>query len=195
MSLINVIAAAHGGQCFALLARRLQVSEGAAARGTTAIVSLLLPLIESEVASEAGMAQFLRRLTSGGFGRILEDGAAFSDSELRMQGRDLAQQYLASGAIDKEALNVALAQSTLSADQFAQLVPHATVLMLAAVQRRLERPLREVTTGGPRGGGTGDLTRRIDARATSGLGSVPEQPTASPGLIATLIGRFSQPAR
>ncbi len=144
MSVINVMAAAHRGQCFSLLGHRLQLAEDDVARGVVALARVLLPIIEQEVSNPAGMAAFLKRLAEGRFTAILDDPQAFADSDLKMRGRNLAHRYLNDGSIDRDGLELTLQESGLTSDQLARLLPHAIVLTMAAVQRRLQRPLREI---------------------------------------------------
>jgi len=196
---MNLIAAAHSGQCFALVGHRLQLKEDAVARGVTAIGRVLLPIIEQEVASPAGMADFLGRLANGRFSALLESEQAFGDSDLKMRGRDLAHEYLNNGTVTRDALETALDESGLTPDELARLLPHAIILILAAVQRRLEAPLREIverTAGKSRKRVEGDRVTLVADLIRDGERLDTTEPPPIPSRLSSFLQRaMSLPGR
>ena len=100
MSLYNLIAAGHNGQCFGLLARRFMIGEPQAGRALRLLLPALLPGFEAWIESPGGMLSFLQLLSRGNHQTTLSSPTIFSNHFERDRGVQLIKQFRAAREID-----------------------------------------------------------------------------------------------
>ena len=144
MSLYNLIAAGHNGQCFALLARRFMIGEPQAARGVRMLLPALLPGFEAWIETRSGMTAFLTQLSRGSYHNLLSSPAMFSNHFERERGLQLIETLRSAREIDGADLARAVESSGLNYRVLLQMAPFAALLMLAAIRTASERPMREI---------------------------------------------------
>lgn len=141
MKLFHLVASAHQGQCFHLIAQRVQVNEQSVAVVAERLFGLFYGLIEAEIETTAGMARFLRQIERDPCHSVLTEPRAFGDPELRVHGQKHAEWFIARSGITGAELKPILAEAGLDVEAFARVMPYIAMLMMGAVAKRLEAPL------------------------------------------------------
>ncbi len=144
MSMHDVIAAGHQGQCFALLARRFMISERQAAVAVQRLLPALAQPFEAWVSNPAGLDTFLLGLSKGGHERTLENQAIFSNQFERERGNQLLAQFRQAREIESAEIGRAAIASGVSYRVLLQLLPFVALFMMAGLRATLEQPAREI---------------------------------------------------
>ena len=144
MSLYNLIAAGHNGQCFALLARRFMISEPQAARAVQFLIPALLPSFESWLSAPGGVAAYLQLLSRGNYQQALASPTIFSNHFERDRGVHLLETFRAAREIDGADFARAVEGSGVSYRVLSQMAPFVALLMIGALRIKTEAPLRQI---------------------------------------------------
>ena len=155
MSLYDLIAAGHRGQCFGLLARRFMVSEPQAARAVRFLLPAIMPAFDTWVASPGGLISFLGLMSRGGYDNALSAPAVLSNRFERDRGAHLLETFRSVRKIDDADLARAVEASGLSYRVLVQMLPFVTLFMMGALRISAQQPLREI------------LVRRLGAKMKS----------------------------
>jgi len=144
MSLFDVIAAGHRGQCFALLARRFLVNEPQAALAVRFLLPAVLPSFEAWVSEPAGLTSFLDAMSRGGYDGALTLPATLSNSFERDRGVQLLELFRSVREIDGADIARAAEASGLTYRVLLQMLPFVALFMMAALRINSQTPLREI---------------------------------------------------
>jgi len=144
MSLYDVIAAGHRGQCFALMARRFMISEPQAALAVRHLLPVLLPSFEAWISAPGGLASFLEAMERSGYEKALVSPAVLSNHFERDRGLHLLEQFRSVREFDGAAFGQAVAGSGLSYRVLVQMLPYVALFFMGALRTGCEAPLRDV---------------------------------------------------
>jgi hypothetical protein len=139
-----VLASAQNGQCYANFARRYGIDEIQAAEASYFLIKSLLPAFDRWISELDGMQQFLASLSRDGFERILVEPEAFSDRMLRDRGGHIVAVLAGIAAPEAGCVRAAGAAAGVSLEMLGRMLPHVGVLLMAALHRKCEQPLRDV---------------------------------------------------
>ena len=156
MSVYDLIAAGHRGQCFALLGRRFMISEPQAALAVRHLLPAVFPAFEAWVSAPGGLAAFLDAMNRGGYEQALSTQSVLTNPFERNRGAQLLEQFRSAREIDGASMAVAVDASGLSYRVLLHLLPFVVLLMMAGLRLASQTPLREI------------LNRRTGARLKPG---------------------------
>ena len=144
MGLYDIVSAAQGGRCFYNFGRRLQIDETRAAETVLHLMRALRPSFESWLGRPGGGFLLLESLSRDGFDQLLASTARFTDSRMRDRGYRLVSEWIASAPLGIAALDKAAAASNLSRETLMRALPWIAALMMGALQRAADRPMRRI---------------------------------------------------
>lgn len=144
MSLYDVVSAGQSGRCFYNFGCRLQIDEGRAAATVYHLIRALRPSFDGWIGRPGGGCRLLESLSRDGFDRLLTSTTGFTDKRLRDRGYRLVSEWIAAAPLDIAALDLAVAASTVSRETLMRTLPWIAALMMGALQRAADRPMRRI---------------------------------------------------
>jgi hypothetical protein len=144
MSLYDVIAAGHRGQCFALIARRFMISEPQAALAVRYLLPAILPSFEAWASSRPGLAAFLDAMSRGDYEKALLSPAVLNNHFERERGLQLLDQFRLARELDDGELAQAVEHSGVTYRVLVQMLPFVTLFMMAGLRISCEKPFRDI---------------------------------------------------
>ena len=190
MGLYDLVSASQGGRCFYNFGRRLQIDEARAAETVFHLMRALRPSLESWLGRPGGGYLLLESLSRDGFDRLLASTASFTDSRIRDRGYRLVSEWIASAPLNLAALDKAVAASNLSRETLMRALPWIAALMMGALQRAADKPLRRILARH-----RGDrFAEHVSEPYTSLLAEMNEPQKGASGLSRTLdslVGRLT----
>lgn len=196
MSLYDTIAVSHRGQCFALLARRFRIDEGQVADVVYALLRELTVSLDVAIADRGRLTLFLKDLGRGDYLRLLIDDSVFADQGLRDRGLRIVAGLGAIRPLDMDDIDDRAQGTGVNPATVRQMLPFVTMLMMAAVRHKAERPLRHLLAAKR---GDRAATRPSDPFMTLAQGLNQPEPAriARPPvrLVDALFGRGSRPLK
>ena len=144
MSLYDVIAAGHRGQCFGLLARRFMIGEQQAALAVRHLLPVLLPSFEAWASAPGGLPAFLDAMNRGGYEKSLSSPAVFTNHFERDRGIQLLLQFRAAREIDGGDITQAVDGSGVTHRVLVQMLPYVALLLMAGLRATTEAPFRDI---------------------------------------------------
>jgi hypothetical protein len=142
MSLYDTVAASHRGQCFALLGRRFRLDDMQVADLVYVMLKELTASLDLVISERKGLIAFLDDLGQGDYVRMLADQSVFSDQRLRDRGLLILGKISEVRPLDREAIEDMAALNYSDAATCRQMLPYVSMLMMAAIRQRAERPMR-----------------------------------------------------
>ena len=144
MSLYDIIAAGHQGQCFSLLGRKFLIKEPQAADAVRHLLPAVLPSLDAWVSTADGMAGFLDALSRGGYGQTLRTPTLFCNSAERIQALHLLAQWELARKVDGAAVAEASFATGVPERVLKHMLPWVAVLVMAAIRPGSEVACRAI---------------------------------------------------
>ncbi|MBI1383556.1 MAG: hypothetical protein GC150_01400 [Rhizobiales bacterium] len=142
MSLLGTISSAQHGMAFATLARRLGVREEGVAVATAVLLPELLECICAATATPKGTIAFLKRLSAESHSNHYESPSLMVDLRVRDLGMSILSELATARDFDQRVILEAATSSELRTSDVERMLPFITVLTVAAIALRADRPMR-----------------------------------------------------
>ena len=141
LNLYDMMNQAQEGQVYAYLARRFDLTEAEARAAVETLLPVFSAALKRSTNEPAGLAEFLRTLTTGPFAGYFDDPRAAQSAAAQSRGNDVLGRLFGSPEVSRAVAAQAAAISGIHAEILKQMMPVVAATLMGGLARQIQTPM------------------------------------------------------